>query len=596
MPLGARAWIADGRRGALVAADGTIDWYCPTGVEGRPALWRLLDPAGAAVRVGPARPPAGRAGGTRRLPPSTQRYVPGTNVATTVLAASDGRRAEVVDLLPWPGPNETAPGRVVRLVRALSGPIEIEVEVLPGPGGPAVAATGEALVLGAQVVRSGVALRPCPTGRDTVAWRAVRRLDAGEEMVVTLDDVAERAHEPLAVDGAHRLVETTVAAWDSWLGPVSYDGPYRAAVERSLLVVRGLTGPGGAPAGAGTSSLPRRAGGERTEDGRWVRLSVAAGAAATLAAVGLTEDAEAAEAWLRRAVESSSPPWPAALTGDGAPVPDLEELPWAGWRASQPVVTGRPVLAVDLDLYGDVVAAVGASSAGRGPGPLHAAWPALAGGADWLADHWDDADSGVWELRRRPRHLVASRLQAWSALDRMARLARAANPLDLAATGWQEAARETLRWVEAEGIAADGGLRLEPAPADDPDAALLRVAWHGPWPAGHPIVERTVARILARLGAGALVSRYPDSVDDGVGGPDSPDLLASTWAVRALAATGRWEEAHERMQAIVALGGAIGLLADAADPLSRELLGNLPSTAVHLALIDAAVALGAGPR
>jgi GH15 family glucan-1,4-alpha-glucosidase len=50
------------------------------------------------------------------------------------------------------------------------------------------------------------------------------------------------------------------------------------------------------------------------------------------------------------------------------------------------------------------------------------------------------------------------------------------------------------------------------------------------------------------------------------------------------------------MEAVVSLGGPLGVLAEAADPLSGELLGNLPSASAHLALVDAAAALASGPR
>ena len=65
--------------------------------------------------------------------------------------------------------------------------------------------------------------------------------------------------------------------------------------------------------------------------------------------------------------------------------------------------------------------------------------------ADWLADHWAEPDRGVWEVRGAPRPFVASRVQCWYALDQMARLARAHNPLDLDAAGWQQAAAEVHR-------------------------------------------------------------------------------------------------------------------------------------------------------
>jgi GH15 family glucan-1,4-alpha-glucosidase len=134
--------------------------------------------------------------------------------------------------------------------------------------------------------------------------------------------------------------------------------------------------------------------------------------------------------------------------------------------------------------------------------------------------------------------------------------------------------------------------------SDEADAALLAVAWSGPWPAAHPVVGATVDRVLERLSSGPLLHRYSDRVADERAGPDLPDLEASLLGVRALARLGRWEEAHERMEGIAGLvaGAGPGLLSETADPLSGELYGNFPSTAAGLALVEAALALDAGPR
>jgi GH15 family glucan-1,4-alpha-glucosidase len=523
-------------------------------------------------------------------------------VVETVLEGAGGRRVSVVDFLDWPGPGLDATPRVVRVVRALSGPADVEVEVYPsGRFAPAreVAAGSDGVVMDGLAVRAGVPLEPAPVDRKTPRWRAVRRLDEGEGFVVTLEGLSES--EPLTFDAAMRLSESTETAWRSWLGLVAYDGPYRNAVERSLLAARSLV-TNGAPAGAGTTSLPRRAGSERTSDGRWVRWRGAAAAAMTFSAAGLPEDAEAAEGWLRRAVEEAPLPWPVWLDSDGQPPPELETLGLEGWRRSGPVVLGIPAGLTDLDGYGDVIAAIGASGRGPGgrrddPGPLTAAWPQLAAAADWVADHWPKPDAGVWALAGPPAMLIASRVQAWFALDRMVRLARAANPLDLAAVPWQQEARSIVSWLETDGLSFDGGLRRDGSAGgdDEPDAALLRLAWRGPWPASHPVVAKTVDRILDRLSASGLIYRYTERVDDGQAGSDNPDLLASLWAVRALAALERWEEAHERMEAVLALTGPSGLLSEAADPVAGELMGNMPSSAVHLALVDAALELSKGP-
>lgn len=599
VPLSARCWVGDTSTGATVAADGTIDWYCPDRFDGPPALARLLDPAAGAVRVGPVR----RAfDARRRVPDATQGYIAGSMVARTT-TWGPGFATELIDLLPWPGSTDAPPGRVVRILRALGAAVDAEVEVVAGAGyGPTpdgrLARWSRGIVTGPLQVRTGSPLDPVPVGPDRALWRATRRLEAGEAMVVTLDRPGDDHHLPLSPDAARRLVDSTVAAWRFWVAGLTYQGPYRAAVERSALLLKSLTWRrGGAPIDAGTAGLPRRAGGERNGDGRGVSLRVAAAAARTLARVGLAEDAEAAEGWLREAVEGSPLPWPARLDLEGAPLPDAEQLPVAGWRRSQPVTTGWTPAGVDGDVVGDVVQAISASTApvGGGAGPLTGAWPALAAAADRLAERWADPDVGVWDLGGPRRRLVASRLQAWAALDGMARRAWAANPLDLAAVPWHRAAADIVAWCEKEALAPDGGLALSAGPDAHPDAALLRVAWTGPWPARHPIVVRTVDRVLEQLSAGPLLHRYPPGLDDGVAGGDNPDVEASLWAVRALARLGRWEEAHERMEAICALGGTTGILGAAADPGTGDRLGNLPAAGAHLALIDAALALQHGP-
>jgi Glycosyl hydrolases family 15 len=589
VPLARRAWIGDGTRGALVSADGTIDWYCPDRLADPPALWRLLDPAGAAVRVGPVREASFA---TRRLPPSSQSYRPGTNVAETVMEGQGGRRVSVTDCLAWPGPGLSGDGLIVRLVRALAGPVEVEVEVLPaGRLVPArdVSASASNIVFDDLEVRCGSPFSPAPLGREEQRWRARVRLDAGEETVVTIGPAGSPG--PATTDSARRLIEDTEKSWRSWLSALLYDGPFRDRVERSLLAVRSLTDLPGAPLAAGTTSLPRRVGNERTADDRWVRIRDAATAARVLAIAGFVEDAEAAEGWLRQAVQELPRPWPAWLDSSAQPVPEREELSLAGWRRTQPVVIGRPN-PVDLGVYGAVVDAAGASMLGPGgrrgdPGPLSAAWEALSAAADYVCDHWREPDAGPWELEPPAGLNVASRLSIWSGLDRMVRMARAANPLDLDAVVWQQEGRAVLSWLEADGLAPDGGLRMDgrPGAGDGPDAGLVEVAWRGPWPQGHPIVGATVDRVLERLGSGPYVYRVEDA-------SDNPDVLATLLVVKALCRLGRWEDAHERMDAVCRLSVA----APAIDPLSGEVLGNLPCTAVALALVDAAFAISGGPR
>src|SRR5207248_1880581 len=126
-------------------------------------------------------------------------------------------------------------------------------------------------------------------------------------------------------------------------------------------------------------------------------------------------------------------------------------------------------------------------------------WPQLAAMADWLSANWDKPDRGIWELRSTPRPLLSSKLGCWVALRTLVDVAQARNPLDLDAVWWHQTANEIAGVLEA-GLAGGG------APLD---AALLRLAWQGPWPANHPLVLQTVDRLLAALGDGPFVRRYP---------------------------------------------------------------------------------------
>jgi len=125
---------------------------------------------------------------------------------------------------------------------------------------------------------------------------------------------------------------------------------------------------------------------------------------------------------------------------------------------------------------------------------------------------------------------------------------------------------------------------------------LLRVAWRAPWPNTDERVIGLVERILEQLGHGPFLYRYPATTDDGLPPGEGAFLPCSFWAVQALAAMGRWDEAHARMEPLCAFGRPLGLLPEEADPNVGDYLGNLPQALSHLSLINAARVLANGPR
>jgi len=165
--------------------------------------------------------------------PVEQSYERGTNVLRTRPAA-----AEVIDFLPWLGDSLRPPGRVVRIV---TGSFRLDVQ----PVNPGARMTH---------FSSGAAYD------DTV----VRVVDAGDRTVVTVghDD------DGLSLDGAMDLFDRTVRAWRSWLVPSTYDGPFAAVVERSLLAVKAQPVGGLAATARATRVFARLGFDEEAEAGR----------------------------------------------------------------------------------------------------------------------------------------------------------------------------------------------------------------------------------------------------------------------------------------------------------------------------------------
>jgi len=566
---------------ALAGADGTIDWWCPGRFDAPAALFRILDPDGGAIRVGPAgEPRAGR-----------QSYVPNTNVLRTRLTTAEGE-LEITDFMPWSG--QAPSGRIVRVVQALRGRVDVEVDVVPGDRfGPArdISTWSQGIAFGGVTVHTG-----CPMDGRTGQFR----LDAGERAVVMLEEAGDRRPEPLSVEGALDLVDRTTTAWRSRIRPSTYDGPYQADVERSLLALQLLTySPTGTIVAAGTTSLPECIGGERNWDYRYAWVRDASLAVDACYDAGLHEEAEQFNQWLLGVLDADGFPLHPLYDVEGLPLrsADERELPLAGWRGSQPVRVGNGAAEhLQLDFYADLLSTIHVEQFREPSSRVGELWGPLSAMADWLSNAWREPDRGIWEIRSEPRHLVSSKLACWYALDRMVEFARSRNPLDLDAVRWRESAKDIVAWLDEHAFAADGGLRADPSSNDLTDASLLRIAWRNPWPGNRRVVDRTIDRVLGALGQGAFVSRYSTANDDGLPPGEGAFLACSFWAVDALARSERWEEAHERMETLCGFSRPLGLLPEQADPISGDFLGNMPQAFSHLALVQAALALAGGPR
>lgn len=78
---------------------------------------------------------------------------------------------------------------------------------------------------------------------------------------------------------------------------------------------------------------------------------------------------------------------------------------------------------------------------------------------------------------------------------------------------------------------------------------------------------------------------------DGLQGGESPFLICTFWLIEQYAASGRLEEAEDKMNMVTGVANDLGLLAEEYDPINKRLAGNFPQAFSHLALIRAADAI-----
>ncbi len=583
-PIGDYGLIGDLRTAALVSSEGAINWWCAPRFDSPSVFARLLDAErGGYCSLGLVDGrPAGRA------------YEPRTNVLRTAFAASSGR-LEVVDAMPLA--DGGAAGRIWRVATCVEGRVDVELLVapafryatirpvlaaLPGIGG---VARGEGEVL---VVRGEADLA-------AEAGRLVARfsLRAGERRRFELAYHAEPDPPVSPLDGADldaalaRLTET----WQRWADGCRYQGAYREQVVRSALVLKLLTyDPTGAIVAAPTTSLPEEIGGERNWDYRYSWLRDAAFTVSALYHLGYVDEADAFLDWVCTVSARDAGRLQIVYGVDGErdlPERTLDHL--AGHRSSRPVRVGNTAARqFQLDVYGEVLDCVHACRRfGRDRAtPL---WPHLRDLVDWVCDHWQEPDSGIWEMRGAPRHFVSSKAMAWVALDRGVRMAE---ELGLPADGerWsreRDAVRaEVLEWGWDEGLGAFAQAYGAPAL----DAANLLLPLVGFIAADEPRMRATIERTLERLTVNGLVYRYVDD-GDGLPGSEGTFAISTFWLIQNLVFLGRTDEAQARFERMLGRANDLGLFSEEIDPTTGELLGNFPQAFTHLGLITAAVHL-----
>ena len=603
--------IGDLQTAALVATDGTIDFFCCPRFDSPSVFAALLDPQrGGYFRIAPE--------GTNYV--TKQLYFPDTAILITRFMTDEGV-GEVVDCMPIDDPTTaTAHHELLRRVRVVRGSMRFSLECAPrfdyGRQSHEVVVADRGAVFSTPAltltlhVDTSLAADPTLHADHPHAPGAIHlkqhandvtatfTLRAGQVATVALESASANPPGSIAADEVNEKLAQTGQYWREWLERSTYRGRWREMVTRSAMTLKLMTyAPSGALVAAVTTGLPEQIGGERNWDYRFTWIRDSSFSIYALLGLGYTEEAIAFLQWVNDRVpdhidlRSAKPPIKLMYRVDGSSGLTEEELPnFSGYLNSRPVRIGNGAEdQLQLDIYGELIDSLYLADT-QGLRIGHPGWTHLRSVLDWLAEHWDQPEEGIWETRGGQQPFTYGRLMCWVAFDRAIRIARNHGlPANLER---YTAARDALyNQIMEKGWNAKRGAFVQHYNTDVLDASLLMMPLVGFIAPTDPMWQSTLRAMDTELVSDSLVYRYnPSASPDGLRGHEGTFSIATYWYVDALARSGRLEEARLTFEKMDTYANHLGLFSEQIGQTGQQ-QGNFPQAFTHLSLINAAMNL-----
>lgn len=573
---------------ALVGKNGSIDWCCLPRFDSPSVFGALLD--------------ADKAGFFRIAPTEMehvkcqQLYLPDTNILLTRFLSVDGV-AELTNFMPIKEVGTAEHHhKLIRSVTVVHGSLSFTLVCRPAfnyardTHQVEISEEGVTFQHASFYLTLASPIPLAPDGRGGV--QATFTLHRGETMHFLLESTKEGkpASQPLSEDAYQAAFYDTSHYWHNWLSQCQYQGRWREMVQRSALVLKLLTyAPTGAIVAAATTSLPESVGGARNWDYRYTWIRDASFTLYSLLTLGLTQEAEAFMGWLdarcHELKENGSLQPMYGIRGEH----DLTESTLdhlEGYRHSQPVRIGNGAYTQkQLDIYGEMMDAIHIFN--RYEAITYDLWLQVRRLLDWLEQHWQEPDEGIWEVRGGPKQFLHSRLMSWVAFDRAIRITRHRG-WPAPTEDWVKTRAQVYEQIMNQGWSEEKQSFVQYYGSDAIDASALLLMITQFTGRREPRMLSTMHRIEEELSAGALVHRYnpQGAASDGLGSQEGTFSACSFWLVEDLARAGRLDEARLKLEKLLSYSNHVGLYAEEISP-TGEALGNFPQAFTHLALITA---------
>jgi GH15 family glucan-1,4-alpha-glucosidase len=593
------AAIGDTRSVALVALNGSIDWFCYPRLDSHAVFASLIDCEGAGfLQVsldGPFQ--------------TEQSYIEKTNVVVTCHKNEIGQ-LEIHDYMPIRKTSEDLKPAFQKatIIRKLSTPSEdvtVKITLQPRCG---FASQDDKIIL---LKDNALVDSECC---EDLAFRwsegefEVKSTDKGDQLVATINlkkdcpvfliiGPQDEIHSLGPLD-CEDFLQQTIEAWWAWLnqetdGEREWAGRYAHLVRRSELVLKLMTYcETGAIAAAPTTSLPESLDGDRNWDYRYAWLRDAAMTAQALITVGHKYEAMRFLKWIEATSKKHQEVGYGlrimyAIDGD-YDISEKETQRLSGYKGVGTVRIGNEAYdQVQHDIYGELIAAAY---------ELHRSGEKVSGELTTFLEHvaneaaevWREPDHGIWEVRGGKLNYAYSKLMCWVAMDRAIGL-HEEGVIKGDVKKWQKTRAEIKEYLYSKTYSQEKASFIQAEERHVLDASALLMGIQECISFDDPRMQNTVQAIQQELMTNGVVYRY--RFDDGLAGEEGAFFLCSFWLVDALALSGRLSEAEALFDSLAAKCNHVGLYSEQLDPYKQEFLGNFPQAFSHLGLINSALYL-----
>jgi GH15 family glucan-1,4-alpha-glucosidase len=584
-PIADYAFLSDCEAMCLVAPSGAVEWMCLPRPDSPSIFTAMLDRSAGAFRLGPY----------DEMVPAARRYLPGSLMVETTWQTRTGWLIvrDALCMGPWHNVDERsrthrrsptdfdAEHCLLRTVRCVSGSVDLSMTCEPvfdyGQKEPTWRYEGLGYgELVAEAADTDVTLRLTTDLRPGIEGRGLNartRMVEGDVRFVALS--WSPLPPPRTMQEAQVRMGRTSEYWRQWITLGDFpDHPWRSYLQRSALTLKGMTyAPTGALLAAATMALPA-----------WVRDSTFA--LWGLYTLGFDREANDFFYFIHDACGDGHELQVMYRVGGEREIEESSLPHLSGYEGAFPVRAGNAAYKQrQHDVWGAVLDSVYLHARSREQLP-ESLWPVLKRQVEQAAEHWEEPDRGIWEVRGKPQHFVSSKVMCWVALDRGARLARMYDEPEYAEK-WQTLADQIHAEVCTRGV-DDRGVFVQRYGSTALDASLLLLPLMRFLPPDDPRMRATVQAIADELTVDGLVLRYRvDETDDGLSGEEGTFTICSFWLVSALVETGEVEQARKLCERLLAYASPLELYAEEIDTYSGRHLGNFPQAFTHLALINA---------